>query len=173
MPKNLDKTKLNKMENKELEEKSLPITTTEKKTKPKDPGRIAAGKRLAEHNKKAREAKKAGRKKEIPKENKDEIPKENNQEGSFSLTQILSVVSIVVSLAGLYYKRKELMSFVKTEKSDFQAPPIREINSERRERRVGRTEISEEDLERLREEKQKMEEYLEESKKDSKLKPMD
>ena len=143
------------------------VTTTEKKTKPKDPGRIAAGKRLAEHNKKATEAKKAGREKEIPKENKDEIPKENNQEGSFSLTQILSVVSIVVSLAGLYYKTKELMSFVKPEKSDFQAPPIREINSEQR--RVGRTEISEEDLERLREEKQKMEE----SKKDSKLKPMD
>ena len=136
------------MENKE--QKSSPIdsakqvTTTEKKTKPKDPGRIVAGKKLAEYNKKAREAKKAGREKEIP--------KENNQEGSFSLTQILSVVSIVVSLAGLYYKRKELMSFVKPEKNDFQEPPIREMNSERRERRVGRTEISEEDLERLREE---------------------
>ena len=144
------------MENKE--QKSLPteqVTTTEKKTKPKDPGRIAAGKKLAEYNKKAREAKKSSksiREAEIPKENKDEIPKE----GSFSLTQILSVVSIVVSLAGLYYKRKELMSFVKPEKSDFQAPPIREI-SDRRERRVGRVEISE-DLERLREEKQKMEE---------------
>ena len=150
----------------ELEEKSLPITTTEKKTKPKDPGRIAAGKKLAEYNKKAREAKKAGLEKEIPNENKDEIPKENNQEGSFSLTQILSVFSIVVSLAGLYYKRKELMSFVKPEKNDFQAPPMREMNSdERRERRIGRIEISEEDLERLREEKQKMEE--------SKLKPMD
>ena len=131
------------------------VTTTEKKTKPKDPGRIAAGKRLAGHNKKVREAKKAGREKEIP--------KENNQEGSFSLTQILSVVSIVVSLAGLYYKRKELMSFVKPEKSDFQAPPIREIN---REQRRGQIKISEEDLERLREES-------EESKKDSKLKPMD
>ena len=156
---------LNKMENKE----PLPteqVTTTEKKTKPKDPGRIAAGKRLAEHNKKAREAKKAGREKEIPKENKDEIPKENNQEGSFSLTQILSVVSIVVSLAGLYYKRKELMSFVQPS-NDFRAPPIREINREQR--RVGQIKISEEDLERLREEKQKMEE----SKKDSKCQPMD
>ena len=64
------------------------------------------------------------------------------------------------------------MSFVKPEKNDFRAPPIREMNlerSERRERRVGQIEISEEDLERLREEKQKMEE----SKKDSKLKPMD
>ena len=57
------------------------------------------------------------------------------------------------------------MSFVKPEKNDFQAPPIREMNLERRERRVGRVEISE-DLERLREES-------EESKKDSKLKPMD
>ena len=156
-----------------MKKKSLPITTTEKKTKPKDPGRIAAGKKLAEYNKKAREVKKSSKSiqenKEIPKENKDEIPKE----GSFSLTQILSVVSIVVSLAGLYYKRKELMSFVKPEKNDFQAPPIREMNSERRERRVGQIKISEEDLERLREEKQKMEEYLEEPKKDSKLKPMD
>ena len=147
------------MENKELEPTEQ-VTTTEKKTKPKDPGRIAAGKKLAEYNKKSREAKKAGREKEIPKGNKDEIPKENNQEGSFSLTQILSVVSIVVSLAGLYYKRKELMSFVKPEKNDLQAPPIREMNSERRERRVGQIKISEEDLERLREEKQKMEEYL-------------
>ena len=137
------------MENKELEPTS-PITTIEKKTKPKDPGRIAAGKKLAEYNKKAREAKKASQEnKEIPNEKKDEIPKENNQEGSFSLTQILSVASIVVSLAGLYYKRKELMSFVRPEKNDFRAPPIREIN-----------------LEHQREES-------EESKKDSKLKPMD
>ena len=154
--------------------KNLHLLQQLRKKNPKDPGRIAAGKKLAEYNKKAREAKKAGSEaKGIPKENKDEIPKE---QGSFSMTQILSVVSIVVSLVGLYYKRKELMSFVKPEKNDFRAPPIGEINlerSERRERRVGRIEISEEDLERLREEKQKMEEYLEESKKDSKCQPMD
>ena len=136
-----------------------------KKQNPKIQEELRPEKKLEEYNKKAREAKKAGREKEIPNENKDKIPKENNQEGSFSLTQILSVASIVVSLVGLYYKRKELMSFVKPEKNDFRAPPIREMNSERRERRVGRVEISEEDLERLREEKQKMEE--------SKLKPMD
>ena len=102
------------MENKEPPSPTEQVTTTVKKTKPKDPGRIAAGKKLAEYNKKAREAKKAG---ESIRENK-EIPNENNQEtsneqGSFSLTQILSVGSIVVSLAGLYYKRKELMGFVK------------------------------------------------------------
>ena len=79
------------MENKELEpiDSTKQVTTTVKKTKPKDPGRIAAGKKLAEYNKKAREAKKASQEnKEIPNENKQEIPKENNQEGSFSLTQI-------------------------------------------------------------------------------------
>ena len=148
----MDKKKiLNKMENKEPSPTS-PITTTEKKTKPNDPGRIAAGKKLAEHNKKAREAKKASQEnKEIPNEKKDEIAKE---QGSFSLTQILSVVSIVVSLAGLYYKRKELMSLVKPS----------------RERRVDRTEeITEEDLKRLRESHREAESNL----KDSKLKPMD
>ena len=93
------------MENKEPSPPS-PITPTEIKTKPKDPGRIAAGKKLAEYNRKAREAKKASK---SIRENQ-EIP---NEQGSFSLTPILSVASIVVSLAGLYYKRKELMSFVK------------------------------------------------------------
>ena len=78
------------MENKELEEKSSPIdsakqvTTTEKKTKPKDPGRIAAGKKLAEHNKKAREAKKASQEnKEIPNEKKDEIQKKTIKKDHF------------------------------------------------------------------------------------------
>ena len=37
-------------------------TTTTKQTVPKNPGRIAAGKKLAEHNKKAREAKKKQKK---------------------------------------------------------------------------------------------------------------
>ena len=61
------------MDNKELEEKSsaqpfvapptkvidaASVTSTVKKTKPKDPGRIAAGIKLAEHNKKVKEAKK-------------------------------------------------------------------------------------------------------------------
>ena len=36
---------------------------------------------------------------------------------SFSLTQVLSVASIIVSLAGLYLKRKELMCFFQTSSS--------------------------------------------------------
>ena len=116
------------MENKEPSPPS-PITPTEKKPKPKDPGRIAAGKKLAEYNKKAREAKKASKSirenKEIPNENNQEIP---NEQGSFSLIPILSVASIVVSLAGLYYKRKELMSCVKP-------PRERRVRSNRRNNR--------------------------------------
>ena len=78
------------MENKELEEKSSPIdsakqvTTTEIKTKPKDPGRIAAGKKLAEYNKKAREPKKAGREnKEIPNEKKMKFQKKTIKKDHF------------------------------------------------------------------------------------------
>ena len=74
------------MENKELEEISLPteqVTTTEKKTKPKDPGRIAAGKRLAEHNKKVREAKKAGREKKFQKKIKMKFQKKTIKKDHF------------------------------------------------------------------------------------------
>ena len=67
------------MENKELKEKSLPteqVTTTEKKTKPKDPGRIAAGKNLQNITKKREKQKRLAAKiKKFQKKNKDEIPK--------------------------------------------------------------------------------------------------
>ena len=106
------------------------ITTTTKQTVPKNPGRIAAGKKLAEHNKKAREAKKKakevtrtdtkrGEQKENPPWRKAPAPsepsteKESEQSSSFSLTQVLSVASIAVSLAGLYYKREELKHLFK------------------------------------------------------------
>ena len=82
------------MDNKELEEKYSPptkvITSTEKKRpkRPKDPGRIAAGKKLAEYNKKAREAKKEN--KEILNESKQETSSEAHASGSFSLTNTFS-----------------------------------------------------------------------------------
>ena len=135
----MDKKKLlNKIENKELEEKSSPIdsakqvTTTEKKKQnQKIQEELHVEKNLLSIIKKQEKRKRRVTKiKKFQMKKKDEIPKENNQEGSFSLTQILSVVSIVVSLAGLYYKRKELMSLVKPEKNDFRAPPIRELNLE-------------------------------------------
>ena len=96
------------------------ITTTTKQTVPKNPGRIAAGKKLAEHNKKAREAKKKAKevtrtdtKRGEQKENPPSTENESEQSSSFSLTQVLSVASIVVLLAGLYYKREELKHLFK------------------------------------------------------------
>ena len=98
------------------------ITTTTKQTVPKNPGRIAAGKKLAEHNKKAREAKKKAKevtrtdtKRGEQKENPPSTENESEQSSSFSLTQVLSVASIVVSPAGLYYKREELKHLFKNE----------------------------------------------------------
>ena len=97
------------------------ITTTVKQTVPKNPGRIAAGKKLAEHNKKARETKKKA--KEVTRtytqeqnENPPSTENESEQSSSFSLTQVLSVVSIVVSIVGLYYKREELKHLFKKSK---------------------------------------------------------
>ena len=89
------------------------MTSTVKKTKPmKNPGRVAAGKRLAQHNRKGKEVK-ANRQKGADMDSKVE---NENDASSFSLTQVLSAVSIAVSLAGLYHKREELMSLVKPKK---------------------------------------------------------
>ena len=94
------------------------IPTTTKQTVPKNSGRIAAGKKLAEHNKKAREAKKKAKEVTLSdtqeqKENPISTENESEKRSSFSLTQVLSVASIIVSLAGLYYKREELKHLFK------------------------------------------------------------
>ena len=120
------------------------ITTTTKQTVPKNPGRIAAGKKLAEHNKKAREAKKKAKevtrtdtKRGEQKENPPSTENESEQSSSFSLTQVLSVASIVVSLVGLYYKREELKHLFKNESK---------VGSERSERERERTEKAQKQL---------------------------
>ena len=46
------------------------------------------------------------------KSSNDSEPADSRESSSFSITQVLSVVSIVVSLPLLYYKRKELMSLM-------------------------------------------------------------
>ena len=94
------------------------VTSTVKKTKPKkDPQRVAAGKRLAEFNRKARDGKRSENNAVAMSSASD--PNESDKgnpspSSSFSLTQVLSVVSIVVSLAGLYYKREEARSYLKS-----------------------------------------------------------
>ena len=71
------------MENKELEEKSLPITTTEKKTKPKDPGRIAAGKNLQNITKKREKQKRLAAKKKFQKKIKTKFQKKTIKKDHF------------------------------------------------------------------------------------------
>ena len=73
---------LNKMENKELEPPS-PITTTEKKTKPKDPGRIAAGKNLQNITKKREKQKRLAAKKKFQKKTKMKFQKKTIKKDHF------------------------------------------------------------------------------------------
>jgi hypothetical protein len=92
------------------------VTSTVKKTKPKkDSGRVEAGKSLRKNT-----------------QISDDQPinqSVKNEKSSFSLTQVISAVSIVVSLAGLYYKREELMSLVKPKRQQTERNEVREVSS--------------------------------------------
>ena len=102
------------------------VTSPEPKTQPtKNPKRVAAGKMVAERTRAAREAQKkaASEAAVIIQNNKakqtEKAPAapspatEGNtiSSSSLSTTQWLAVVSIVVSLVGIYYKREELKAF--------------------------------------------------------------
>lgn len=72
------------------------------KTRPKkDPGRVAAGKRLGENNKKLRKTMKDRnlRENSIVSDQREEVTRQI--ETSFALTQMLSVANIVLSLGGM------------------------------------------------------------------------
>jgi len=92
------------------------VTSTVKKTKPKkDSGRVEAGKILRKNT-----------------QISDDQPinqSVKNEKSSFSLTQVISAVIIVVSLAGLYYKREELMSLVKPKRQQTERNEVREVSS--------------------------------------------
>ena len=91
------------------------MTSTVKKTKPKkDPGRVAAGKRLAEFNRKARQGKRSENNAIVKGSPQSSLTQSKNGNPSFSLIQVISVVSIIVSLAGLYYKREEAQGYLKS-----------------------------------------------------------
>lgn len=114
------------------------VTSTVKKTKPKkDPQRVAAGKRLAEFNRKARDGKRSENNAVAmsPASDPNKSDKGNpSPSSSFSLTQVLSVVSIVVSLAGLYYKREEARSYLKSvflkQRENVESKPLQERTQE-------------------------------------------
>ena len=97
------------------------VTADPPKTKPaKNPGRVASGKRLAERNRLAREAKK-----KAESESASPAPTtasasdvttttaNDNSSSSLSLGAMLGIGGLIVSAAGLYYQREAIMTRLK------------------------------------------------------------
>ena len=97
------------------------VTADPPKTKPaKNPGRVASGKRLAERNRLAREAKK-----KAEAEAANPAPTtasasdvttttaNDNNSSSLSLGAMLGIGGLIVSAAGLYYQREAIMTRLK------------------------------------------------------------
>ena len=101
------------------------VTSQTPATKQKNPKRVAAGKAVAERTRIAREAqKKAFFEAQMKKAHQPPVSDtpsadpppvdEPTKKNVLTTTQWLSVISIVVSLAGIYYKREEIKGlFVK------------------------------------------------------------
>ena len=93
-----------------------------KQTKPataKNPGRVASGKRRAERNRLAREAKKKAQAEaaSATQSNTTTPPSENNnnteESSSGTLVTILGIGGLVVSILGVYYQRAAIMQRLK------------------------------------------------------------
>ena len=99
------------------------VTSQKPATKQKNPKRVAAGKAVAERTRIAREEQKKAlinaqsmiAKNQVkqadpalPETPSPETPSPESPKNVLTTTQWLSVISIVVSLAGIYYKREEI-----------------------------------------------------------------
>ena len=97
------------------------VTADPPQTKPvKNPGRVASGKRLAERNRLAREAKKkAEAEADSPaasasaSEVTTTTANDNSSRSSLSLGAMLGIGGLIVSAAGLYYQREAIMTRLK------------------------------------------------------------
>ena len=96
------------------------VTADPPKTKPaKNPGRVASGKRLAERNRLAREAKKkaeAEAASPAPTKTEDsasDVTVDSSSSSSLSLGAMLGIGSLIVGVAGLYYQRESIMTRLK------------------------------------------------------------
>ena len=94
------------------------VTADPPKTKPaKNPGRVASGKRLAERNRLAREAKKkAEAESASPAASASDVTTttaNDNSSSSLSLVAMLGIGGLIVSAAGLYYQREAIMTRLK------------------------------------------------------------
>ena len=102
------------------------VTSQTPARKQKNPKRVAAGKAIARKTKEAREAQKRAlieaqsiiaAKVDPPPDTPAADPPPDTPSANLTTTQWLSVISIIVSLAGVYYKREEI-------KSVFTTPPV-------------------------------------------------
>ena len=113
-------------------DKTQQVTSKTPATKQKNPKRVAAGKAVAERTKIAREAQKkalikaesmiAQTKVAPPSETPPPVADQDTK-NVLTTTQWLSVISIVVSLAGIYYKREEIKGLL-TKKPPLTPPPV-------------------------------------------------
>ena len=116
------------------------VTSQKPATKQKNPNRVTAGKATAEKTKIAREAQKKALIKaesmianyQLKYENPPpaetpsppaETPSESTK-NVLTTTQWLSVISIVVSLAGIYYKREEIKGLLTKKSPPITPPPV-------------------------------------------------
>ena len=95
------------------------VTADPPKTKPaKNPGRVTSGKRLAERNRLAREAKKkaeaeAASPAPTTASASDVTTANDNSSSGLSLGAMLGIGGLIVSAAGLYYQREAIMTRLK------------------------------------------------------------
>ena len=96
------------------------VTADPPKTKPaKNPGRVASGKRLAERNRLAREAKKKAEAESASPAatttaaSASDVTAEVSGDSSLSLGAMLGIGGLIVSAAGLYYQREAIMTRLK------------------------------------------------------------
>ena len=88
------------------------ITSDVPATKPKikNPGRVAAGERLAEMNKQAREAK--TQQTSAPKSKVPDTPKEEKLYSNNSMYYILTIGGLIVSALSVYYQREAILNAI-------------------------------------------------------------
>ena len=106
------------------------VTAETSQTKPaKNPGRVASGKRLAERNRLAREAKKKAESEAAsaaaqPSGNTPaQSENTNKEESSISLITVLGIGGLLVSAAGVYYQREAIMNRIKPSQAPQEATP--------------------------------------------------
>ena len=74
----------------------------------KNPGRVASGKRLAERNRLAREAKKQAKAEAASPASAQPTTSDNTPANSLSLVTVLGIGGLIVSILGVYYQREAI-----------------------------------------------------------------